>query len=83
MSEEEKNSDIGKTLGAEIGNLDAHLKDLAANMGEFQRNTGNYAIANQSVKTELRELVQELAMLTLQYRSMSEEEQKSDAGQEL
>ena len=52
-------------------------------MGEFQRNTGNYAIANQSVKTELRELVQEIAMLTLQYRSMSEEEQKSAAGQEL
>lgn len=83
LSEEEKNSDIGKTLGAEIGNLDAHLKDLAADMGEFQRNTGNYAIANQSVKTELRELVQEIAMLTLQYRSMSEEEQKSAAGQEL
>ena len=83
LSDEEKNSDIGKTLGAEIGNLDAHLKDLAADMGEFQRNTGNYAIANQSVKTELRELVQEIAMLTLQYRSMSEEEQKSAAGQEL
>ncbi|MBQ9524787.1 MAG: hypothetical protein IJR69_06670 [Bacteroidaceae bacterium] len=83
LSEEEKNSDIGKTLGAEIGNLDAHLKDLAADMGEFQRNTGNYAIANQSVKTELRELVQEIATLTLQYRGMSEEEQKSAAGQEL
>lgn len=83
LTEEEKNNDIGKTLGEEIGNLDAHLKDLAADMGEFQRNTGNYAIANQSVKTELRELVQEIALLTLQYRSMSEEEQKSAAGQEL
>ena len=83
LNDEEKNSDIGKRLAEEIGNLDAHLKDLAADMGEFQRNTGNYAIANQSVKTELRELVQEIAMLTLQYRSMSEEEQKSAAGQEL
>ena len=83
LSDEEKNSDIGKTLGEEIGNLDAHLKDLAADMGEFQRNTGNYAIANQSVKTELRELVQEIAMLTLQYRNMSDEEKASAAGQEL
>lgn len=83
LSEEEKESDIGKRLGEEIGNLDAHLKDLAADMGEFQRNTGNYAIANQSVKTELRELVQEIALLTIQYRNMSEEEKNSAQGLEL
>ena len=83
LNDEEKNSDIGKRLAEEIGNMDAHLKDLAADMGEFQRNTGNYAIANQSVKTELRELVQEIASLTIQYRNMSEEEQNSAQGQEL
>ncbi|MBR1467343.1 MAG: hypothetical protein IJ606_01790 [Bacteroidaceae bacterium] len=83
LSDEEKNSEIGKKLGDEIGNMDAHLKDLAADMGEFQRNTGNYAIANQNVKTELRELVQEIALLTIQYRNMSDEEQKSAEGQEL
>ena len=83
LSDEEKNSDIGKKLGEEIGNMDAHLKDLAADMGEFQRNTGNYAIANQSVKTELRELVQEIATLTIQYRNMSDEERASAQGQEL
>lgn len=83
LNDEEKNSDIGKRLAEEIGNMDAHLKDLAADMGEFQRNTGNYAIANQSVKTELRELVQEIATLTIQYRNMSEEEQNSAQGQEL
>ena len=83
LNDEEKNSEIGRKLGEEIGNMDAHLKDLAADMGEFQRNTGNYAIANQSVKTELRELVQEIATLTLQYRSMSDEERNSAQGQEL
>ena len=83
LNEEEKNSDIGKQLAEEIGNMDAHLKDLAADMGEFQRNTGNYAIANQSVKKELRELVQELAQLTIEYRNMSEEERNSAKGQEL
>ena len=83
LNEEEKESDIGRKLGEEIGNMDAHLKDLAADMGEFQRNTGNYAIANQSVKTELRELVQEIALLTIQYRNMSDEERNSAQGQEL
>ena len=83
LNEEEKSSAIGQKLADEISNMDAHLKDLAADMGEFQRNTGNYAIANQSVKKELRELIQEIATLTLQYRTMSDEEKGSAAGQEL
>ena len=45
LNEEEKRAGNGKTLGAEIQKLDAHLKDAAADMGEFQRNVGNYAIA--------------------------------------
>lgn len=45
LNEEEKRAGHGKTLGAEIQKLDAHLKDAAADMGEFQRNVGNYAIA--------------------------------------
>lgn len=45
LNEEEKRAGQGKTLGAEIQKLDAHLKDAAADMGEFQRNVGNYAIA--------------------------------------
>lgn len=48
LSEEGRNSDFGKEMEASIQNLDAHLKDLAANMGEFQRNVGNYAIAGQN-----------------------------------
>ena len=45
LNEEEKRAGKGKTLGDEIQKLDAHLKDAAADMGEFQRNVGNYAIA--------------------------------------
>lgn len=45
MSEAEKQSAAGQELLANISVLDAHLKDLAADMGEFQRNVGNYAIA--------------------------------------
>ncbi len=35
-------------LEKEIQELDAHLKDTAADFGEFQRNVGNYAIAGQN-----------------------------------
>ena len=45
MSEEQKQSAAGQELLGNISVLDAHLKDLAADMGEFQRNVGNYAIA--------------------------------------
>lgn len=48
LSEEGRNSDFGKELEQSIQNLDAHLKDTAADMGEFQRNVGNYAIAGQN-----------------------------------
>lgn len=47
LSEDSLNTDFGKELEASIQNLDAHLKDVAADMGEFQRNVGNYAIAGQ------------------------------------
>lgn len=47
LSEEGRSSDFGKELENAIQNLDAHLKDTAADMGEFQRNVGNYAIAGR------------------------------------
>lgn len=47
LAEEGRNSDFGKEVEESIQNLDAHLKDVAADMGEFQRNVGNYAIAGQ------------------------------------
>lgn len=54
MGEEARSSDFGREVEASIQNLDAHLKDMAADMGEFQRNVGNYAIAGQNgvVSTE-------------------------------
>lgn len=54
MSAEERESDLGKEVEQQIQDLDAHLKDLSADIGEFQRNVGNYAIAGQNgvVSTE-------------------------------
>lgn len=47
MGDESKMSDFGKEMEETIQNLDAHLKDMAADIGDFQRNVGNYAIAGQ------------------------------------
>lgn len=83
MTQEEKQSPLGKEMEGAIQNLDAHLKDLAADMGEFQRNTGNYAIAGGSIKKDLKELVLEIATLSISYQSLSDEEKKSADGQAL
>lgn len=47
LGAESRDSPVGKEMEEAIQNLDAHLKDVAADMGEFQRNVGNYAIAGQ------------------------------------
>jgi hypothetical protein len=83
MTDEEKQSELGKEMEESIQNLDAHLKDLAADMGEFQRNVGNYAVAGGSVKKELKELVLEIANLSIAYQNLSAEEQASAEGQAL
>lgn len=83
MTQEEKQSPLGKEMEGAIQNLDAHLKDLAADMGEFQRNTGNYAIAGGSIKKDLKELVLEIATLSIAYQGLSDEEKKSADGQAL
>lgn len=52
LDAESRDSQFGLELAEQIQNLDAHLKDVAADMGEFQRNVGNYAIAcNNGVAT--------------------------------
>lgn len=83
MTKEEKQSPLGKEMEQAIQNLDAHLKDLDADMGQFQRNVGNYAIAGGSIKKDLKELVLEIANLSIAYQSLSDEEKKSADGQAL
>lgn len=63
LNEEEKRGAEGQLLEKEIQALDAHLKDLAADMGEFQRNVGNYAIAGKSLRSELKELTMQMAQM--------------------
>ena len=63
LNEEQKNGAEGKALEKEIQTLDAHLKDMAADMGEFQRNVGNYAISGKSLRAELKELTMQMAQM--------------------
>lgn len=83
LGDEGRNSDFGKELETTIQNLDAHLKDMAADMGEFQRNVGNYAIANKDLKKDYEDLVGTLAGLQNAYSKLSEEEKNSEEGQKL
>ena len=68
LIEEERSSPLGKEMETAIQNLDAHLKDVAADMGEFQRNVGNYAIAGQNgvVATESLVAVMNQQAVTMQ-----------------
>ena len=83
LSEEGRDSDFGKELEATIQNLDAHLKDMAADIGEFQRNVGNYAVANGDLKKKYEELIDTLAALQSAYGKMSEADKASDVGKKL
>lgn len=83
MGDESKASDFGKEMEEAIQNLDAHLKDMAADMGEFQRNVGNYAVANGDLKKKYDDLVSTLASLQAQYAKLSDEEKSGAEGQQL
>lgn len=83
LNESEKAGEEGRLLEAEVQNLDARLKDLAADMGEFQRNVGNYAIAQGGLNKTYNELTETLTALKLQYNEMDEAQRQSAEGQEL
>lgn len=83
LNEDSRDSEFGKELEAAIQNLDVHLKDMAADMGEFQRNVGNYAVANGNLKKKYEELIGTLAALQSAYGKMSEADKASVEGQKL
>ena len=83
MNDEEAKSTGGKKLATEIEQLDTYLKEASASMGEHQRKVGQYENAAKGLRTEYRNMIEEIALLTLQYRTLTAEEQKSASGKEL
>lgn len=48
LGDEGRSSQFGQELSGAIQTLDTQLKGMAASMGEFQRNVGNYSLAGQN-----------------------------------
>lgn len=92
MTDEEKASPLGKDMEREIQDLDAHLKDAAADMGEFQRNVGNYAIAGRDGVVSTESLVAAMAQEAVTAKDLADQTRileeaktmlnRSDAGYE-
>lgn len=63
--------------------IDKQCKSVDELSGRFVKLGESGSTASQSVRMRLRELTQQIVELTLEYRSMGEEERNSMAGQEL
>lgn len=48
-------------LGQQIEAINQQLKDLDASVGTYSRNVGDYAIAGESMKSQLREMQEQMA----------------------
>lgn len=83
LSPEELESSFGKELTASIQQADDKIKELSGTIGEHQRKVGQYENATKALRAEQRDLIEEIATLTLQYRALSDAEKKSSAGREL
>lgn len=77
--EERENTKHGQEMVRQANALYEEMKHLQEVTGKHQLNVGNYPEARK----ELMELTNAIAGLTLQYRSMSEEERNSAEGQAL
>lgn len=77
--EERENTKHGQEMVRQANALYEEMKRLQEVTGKHQLNVGNYPEARK----ELMELTNAIAGLTLQYRSMSEEERNSAEGQAL
>lgn len=77
--EERENTKHGQEMVKQANALYEEMKRLQEATGKHQLNVGNYPEARK----ELMELTNAIAGLTVQYRSMSEEERNSAEGQAL
>ena len=77
LSEAERNNaDIGGIMLNSINQLDEELKGLDKTMGNSHRNVGNYEVAEKSLRTQLREMRQEIANLKFEYDGLGEKIQE-------
>lgn len=73
LTEAQRDNEVGKEMERSIQELDAHLKDLSADMGEFQRNVGNYAIAGQNGVVNIESLMVALRQQAVTIKDVSDQ----------
>jgi hypothetical protein len=78
-AEQRENTQEGKEQIAEVGRLNAKLKEIESSYGQNARNVGNYTEAVKPLKQQLRELTQQLQQLEMQGQGNSEEFRKLSA----
>ena len=71
------------TLAESVHNAKMELTSLKGEQQEAEGNFRNFGNATESLRTQLRNITMELSSLTLQYRQMNDEEQKSVEGRAL
>lgn len=77
LSEEERNNaDIGGVMLNSINQLDEELKGLDKTMGNSHRNVGNYEIAGKSLRTQLMDMKQSIAELSIEYDGLGKKIQE-------
>lgn len=72
-AEQRENTQEGKDQIAEVGRLNAKLKEIESSYGQNARNVGNYTEAVKPLRQQLRELTQQLQQLEMQGQGNSEE----------
>jgi hypothetical protein len=75
-AEQRENTQEGKDQIAELGRINAKLKEVESSYGQNARNVGNYSEAVKPLKVQLRELTQQLQQLEVQGKGNSAEFQE-------
>ncbi len=65
LSEEERDSDFGKTLQEQAKTINSQLLELEKSYGQFGRQVGNYELAAKSMRSELQTLQEALVQMKL------------------
>lgn len=84
MSEEMRHgTEEGRQLEKETAEIYEQMKKLQEATGKYTLDVGHYEVASRNLKSELKDLVGQIAGLTIQYQELSEEERAGAQGQAL
>lgn len=77
LGEAERNSDAGIQIAINISELTQKLTDAEIELGNFHRQVGNYALASQALKKEMKDLAAQLQVMKLNQEEGTAEYKKA------